>query len=334
MARREKMPQSRQRTKASGIHQSIKVRLGYEADQPDAEVIRDWRERLRRVCKPCWELKYCPYGPLVEESPLLPSERAGMVEHVDRLKRMVEANQLGEIEELTVERRAEIERWLSDDELIALQAYHELMTEMREEHIATSEDPGAAYEEMLRSDLPPIHVYRAPYDPVGRPDINAMSAPLRAKLRKRIRDRIKKLKRFLETGIEDDRRPLDPGRRSLFQKEIDTFRPEEYPERVPTVFQDGECNIFGHICPVFFAAEAFTETSTERRRGRYIPFAIKMRVVRRDNHTCQHCGKHLADNEVEFDHKIPISKGGSSEEQNIRLTCFDCNRDKRDNIEI
>src|SRR5262245_37976785 len=63
-------------------------------------------------------------------------------------------------------------------------------------------------------------------------------------------------------------------------------------------------------------------------------FQLKMRVVRRDNHTCQHCGKHLADDEVEFDHKIPISKGGSSEEHNVRLTCYECNRDKKDNIEI
>jgi len=45
-------------------------------------------------------------------------------------------------------------------------------------------------------------------------------------------------------------------------------------------------------------------------------------------------GKHLLDNEVEFDHIIPVSKGGSSEESNIRLTCFDCNRDKNDLVEI
>jgi hypothetical protein len=30
-----------------------------------------WKRRVRAVCKPCWELKYCPYGPLVEEFPLL-----------------------------------------------------------------------------------------------------------------------------------------------------------------------------------------------------------------------------------------------------------------------
>src|SRR5688572_25412158 len=29
-----------------------------------------WSRRIKAVCKPCWELKYCPYGPLVEEFPL------------------------------------------------------------------------------------------------------------------------------------------------------------------------------------------------------------------------------------------------------------------------
>jgi 5-methylcytosine-specific restriction endonuclease McrA len=59
-----------------------------------------------------------------------------------------------------------------------------------------------------------------------------------------------------------------------------------------------------------------------------------MRVVRRDNYTCQNCGKHLLDTEVEFDHVIPVSKGGSSEEHNIRLTCFDCNRSKSDHVDL
>lgn len=116
----------------------------------------------------------------------------------------------------------------------------------------------------------------------------------------------------------------------MFERSVESFDSEGHPERIPTVFADAQCSIFGHVCPVFFAAEAFTETTTERRRGRYIPFETKMRVVRRDNYTCQHCGAHLQDNEVEFDHKIPVSKGGSSEEQNLRLTCFRCNRDKSD----
>jgi 5-methylcytosine-specific restriction endonuclease McrA len=53
-------------------------------------------------------------------------------------------------------------------------------------------------------------------------------------------------------------------------------------------------------------------------------------VVRRDNNQCQNCGQVLKDNEIEFDHIIPVSKGGSSEEQNVRVSCFDCNRSKSD----
>lgn len=58
-----------------------------------------------------------------------------------------------------------------------------------------------------------------------------------------------------------------------------------------------------------------------------------LKVVRRDNNQCQVCGRLLKDDEIEFDHTIPMSKGGSTEEHNLRLTCFDCNRDKPDNYE-
>ena len=92
--------------------------------------------------------------------------------------------------------------------------------------------------------------------------------------------------------------------------------------------------MFGHICPVVYSAESWTETTEDRRTGRYIPFQTKIRVVRRDNYTCQHCHKHLQDNEVEFDHIIPLAKGGSSDEHNIRLTCHECNADKSDKVSI
>jgi 5-methylcytosine-specific restriction endonuclease McrA len=60
---------------------------------------------------------------------------------------------------------------------------------------------------------------------------------------------------------------------------------------------------------------------------------VKMRVARRDENTCQICSKHLKDCDIEFDHIIPVAKGGSSEENNIQVTCFNCNRDKSDKIE-
>jgi hypothetical protein len=179
--------------------------------------------------------------------------------------------------------------------------------------------------------LPAIHIYRAPFE---HKDEKLTESDFSPKIWLELNETAKALKvkyrEALRTGRIDNRSPLEPPRAAWFRKRVQEFDPQKYPKKVPDIFAEAECNVFGHICPVFFAAEALTETSTERRRGRYIPFVVKMRVVRRDNHTCQHCSKHLRDDEVEFDHAIPIAKGGSSEEHNIRLTCFDCNRDKSD----
>ena len=30
----------------------------------------DWNKRVKAICKPCWEIKYCPYGSLVENMTL------------------------------------------------------------------------------------------------------------------------------------------------------------------------------------------------------------------------------------------------------------------------
>lgn len=203
------------------IDPKIKKLLGYKPDEPDKNVIADWKKRASKVCKPCWEIKYCPYGPWVEESPLLP---------------------------MTL-----------DEEL---------------EELGISE-------------------------------------------------------KSLKSGKLDDGKPLDKSMRTLLKEIIN-----ECPKEIPPEIKEMECSVFGHLCPVVFVAEDFTETAEPRRRGRFIPFAVKMRIVRRDNSTCQICGKNLKDNEVEFDHIIPISKGGSTEESNIRLTCFKCNRDKSNKTEL
>ncbi|MGO9468530.1 MAG: HNH endonuclease [Isosphaeraceae bacterium] len=44
---------------------------------------------------------------------------------------------------------------------------------------------------------------------------------------------------------------------------------------------------------------------------------------------CTECGR---SENLEFDHFIPISKGGSSTARNIRLLCEGCNRRKGDRI--
>lgn len=182
--------------------------------EEDIELEKEWKKRAENICKPCWELKYCPYGTLVEQFPLLPTLRKDAVEHNEFLK--------------------------------------------------------------------------------------------------------EQLKKGKYQGV----------RKELFEKKVANFNSEDYPEKMDKEQEERSCIIFGHLCPVFFVNEPFTETKEMRRVSRNIPREIMLRIVRRDNYTCQICGKHLKDDEMEFDHIIPISKGGSSEENNIRLTCFKCNRSK------
>jgi HNH endonuclease len=317
------------------IHSAIKTRLGYAVDQPDSEVLKDWRSRLRRVCKPCWELKYCPYGPLVEQSPTIPTLLSEAVEHNAYLKRCLDTNLIGNIETLSPETEIEYENWLNDERIPFLQARFRLRQRRQLAEASkhtTDEEKIAAW---FGGPLPPIHISRTRYSD-EEPEVKEGDfAPEDWAELVRIAEQIKEEYRLaLKTGTIDHRTPLEPARAAWFRKQVEEFDRAKHPDTVPDIFYDAECNVYGHVCPVFFAAEASTETSTERRRGRYIPFDVKMRVVRRDNYTCQHCGEHLSDNEVEFDHKIPISKGGSSEEHNVRLTCFECNRDKSDKVEI
>lgn len=93
------------------------------------------------------------------------------------------------------------------------------------------------------------------------------------------------------------------------------------------------CRIFGHDCPVFSVSEPFTETKKMRILTRNIPQPTKFKVMRRDKCVCQVCGKNVSDEEINFDHIIPWSKGGSSDERNIRLLCADCNKKRGNSYE-
>lgn len=60
-----------------------------------------------------------------------------------------------------------------------------------------------------------------------------------------------------------------------------------------------------------------------------IPDEVKIFVWQRDSGKCVKCGGR---ENLEYDHIIPVSKGGSNTERNIQLLCEKCNRSKKDNI--
>lgn len=60
---------------------------------------------------------------------------------------------------------------------------------------------------------------------------------------------------------------------------------------------------------------------------------LKESIMKRDNFTCQNCGKHMPDKVgLHIDHIIPVSKGGQSIPTNLQVLCDKCNCSKGDKL--
>ncbi len=69
-----------------------------------------------------------------------------------------------------------------------------------------------------------------------------------------------------------------------------------------------------------------SESTTNRPR---IPEHTRIEVWRRDGGKCARCGSR---ERLEYDHIVPISRGGSNTARNIELLCEACNRSKGANV--
>ncbi len=64
-----------------------------------------------------------------------------------------------------------------------------------------------------------------------------------------------------------------------------------------------------------------------------LPLAVTRRgVLRRDNYTCQYCGRALPPADLTLDHVLPRSRGGPAAWDNIVAACKPCNHRKGDRL--
>lgn len=63
------------------------------------------------------------------------------------------------------------------------------------------------------------------------------------------------------------------------------------------------------------------------RRRQQVQFT-RANIYARDRYTCQYCVQKYNENELTFDHVIPVSRGGKRTWDNIVACCVDCNRRK------
>ncbi len=76
-----------------------------------------------------------------------------------------------------------------------------------------------------------------------------------------------------------------------------------------------------------FSKEQSEHIKHERTR---IPENVRIEVWRRDQGKCAGCGSRV---NLEYDHIVPVSRGGSNTARNVELLCEACNRSKGDRIQ-
>lgn len=88
-------------------------------------------------------------------------------------------------------------------------------------------------------------------------------------------------------------------------------------------------------CPLF--SKWWWETAIQKGRVRLpartgLSNRVRYRVFKRDNFTCQYCGRKPPEVILEIDHRVPVSKCGTDDFDNLITACKDCNRGKSDDL--
>ena len=95
------------------------------------------------------------------------------------------------------------------------------------------------------------------------------------------------------------------------------------------VFHEPDSLAYPLFCSALAIANQTKSASPSGQRSRHISRDVRQTVWRRYGGRCADCD---ATDYLEFDHIIPVAKGGSNSEANIQLLCRRCNNKKSDKI--
>ena len=57
-------------------------------------------------------------------------------------------------------------------------------------------------------------------------------------------------------------------------------------------------------------------------------YALRWQILERDKFTCQYCGQFAPNIQLEVDHVLPVEEGGTDNPENLKTSCYACNRGK------
>ena len=85
-----------------------------------------------------------------------------------------------------------------------------------------------------------------------------------------------------------------------------------------------------HTARLSFPRPSVIKLESMVRRPRPRVKLTKREIFRRDNYTCQYCGRTFSSSELTLDHVVPRSRGGRSSWENLVACCYRCNNGKGD----
>ncbi len=116
---------------------------------------------------------------------------------------------------------------------------------------------------------------------------------------------------------------LYQGMAKAVNEQYELFNFDDWRQLTP---QEGDSTI-GLVDDIIRVPRVIILVAYDRIPKRRVRFS-RLNIFLRDQNTCQYCGKTKSRKELNLDHVVPRSRGGTSTWENVVCSCFECNRRK------